>query len=54
MALIEKCGFCGGVADGYAWIDDIRYCHGDDVEVTCFMREQWASGVTPAPWFEPE
>lgn len=41
MFEIKKCARCGKVPDGHAWIDDLRYCHGDDVDVTCFMQEQW-------------
>lgn len=41
MAPIELCGLCSNQAEGWAWLDDVRYCHGDDVEVTCFMRAQW-------------
>lgn len=41
MFEIKKCARCGEVPDGHAWIDDRRYCHGDDIDVTCFMIEQF-------------
>lgn len=37
-----SCHWCGEPqAPGHAWIDDLRYCHGDDVDVTCFMLAQY-------------
>lgn len=40
----NKCVVCGkNPAEGWAWIGDDRYCHGDDDrEPTCYMRGQWA------------
>lgn len=44
--MMISCHWCGNPqAEGHAWIDDIRYCHGDDVDVTCFMQAQWNLGV---------
>lgn len=38
----QACGLCGkDPAAGFASIDDVRYCHGDDdPEPTCYMRSQ--------------
>lgn len=39
-----KCARCGKPAQGYATIGDERYCHGDQEQPTCYMREQWEQG----------
>lgn len=46
----RRCGLCGrDPAAGFASIDDVFYCHGDDDEVpTCYMRSQGA--YLPADW----
>lgn len=38
----QVCGLCGrDPAAGFATINDVRYCHGDDdPEPTCYMRSQ--------------
>jgi hypothetical protein len=33
-----RCSLCGkDPADGYAFHDDKRYCHGDEPGTTCFI-----------------
>lgn len=50
--MVEKCVRCGNIAEGHAWIDDMRLCHGDDVDLTCFMQQQWDNFPTLNEWFE--
>jgi hypothetical protein len=35
------CRRCGAPAAGYAAIDGQRYCHGDNEQPTCYMRQSW-------------
>lgn len=37
----EPCASCGKPAQGFATIDDQRYCHGDGERPTCYMQEMW-------------
>lgn len=40
----NQCGHCGLPATGWAWINDVRYCHGDEMEFpTCY---EWACRYT--------
>ena len=44
----ETCGDCGRAATGFASINDVRFCHGDDDPApTCYERNTWrlARGV---------
>jgi hypothetical protein len=44
-----ECGRCGkDPADGFAMIGDVRYCHGDDEEWTCYMSGT-VEGLTDQP-----
>lgn len=38
----EACGLCGkDPAEGFATVDDVRYCHGDFTpDPTCYMAAQ--------------
>lgn len=46
----DKCARCGkDPADGYAFIGDKRFCHGDDQDPTCYMRASWERAGTPSP-----
>lgn len=38
----EKCVKCGEPASGYAKINNLRYCHGDDLAISCYQLAQWA------------
>ncbi len=40
----EKCALCGMVAVGYARINNDRYCHGDDQEMSCYEQASVAEG----------
>lgn len=37
----ENCALCGLVAQGSARIGDLRYCHGDDQDPSCYEEAQW-------------
>lgn len=51
----DTCQSCGQYpADGYAYIEDKRYCHGDDEFVTCYMRVNFQNWDVLEDWFEPE
>ena len=44
------CALCGEPAKGYATVNDVRYCHGDDdPSPTCYMRVRQADMSTGAP-----
>ena len=32
----DLCGSCGEVAEGWAWIEDVRYCHGNTSSLSCY------------------
>ena len=32
----ERCGTCGQVAEGLAWIGDVRYCHDAGPSLSCY------------------
>lgn len=34
----ELCGLCYNRARGYAFINGVRYCHGEDDSPTCYER----------------
>jgi hypothetical protein len=54
MGPTELCGLCKNEAEGYAWIDDVRYCHGNNDFVTCYMRVNLQNWDVLEDWFEPE
>lgn len=38
----RNCSYCGAEdAEGLAFVGEQRFCHGDDVEVTCYMLATW-------------
>lgn len=38
-----RCGLCGERATGFAEVDGVRYCHGDDEpDPTCYMLASWS------------
>ena len=38
MARSKRCAMCGQIATGLAFVNDARYCHGDDdTPPTCFL-----------------
>lgn len=39
------CARCGEPAAGFATIGDDRYCHGDNEQPTCCMRESWTRSL---------
>lgn len=40
MTATTKCALCDQPADGVAYIDDRRYCHGEQ-RPSCYERAQW-------------
>lgn len=40
------CQRCGNIAEGFAFIGNKRYCHGDSTPVTCYML----ASADPATW----
>lgn len=40
----ELCARCGRLAEGEAWIDGVRYCHGETSDRTCFEKAEWGLG----------
>lgn len=52
-----RCGYCGGIAQGFAAINDIRYCHPDEGQdcYTLARQGHWQPGpVDPTDPRAPE
>lgn len=40
---MNECAYCGAdVAEGWAWVNDLRFCHSDTLIATCYMQYLWA------------
>jgi hypothetical protein len=38
----EGCAYCGATeAQGWAWINDRRFCHGDTLIASCYQEYMW-------------
>lgn len=48
MSKEATCGRCGEAAQGYAYIDQQRYCHGEQEKPTCYMKSSWEA--TSGQW----
>lgn len=46
MTAATKCALCDHPAEGFASIDDRRYCHGEQ-SPSCYERAQWTESVSP-------
>lgn len=48
----QRCGLCGkDPAEGFASVNGVRFCHGDDDDTTCYMEDTWrTSRSVPARW----
>ena len=42
---MPKCGRCGEEAKGFATINDVRYCHTDEVYHDCYQQARWDRGI---------
>ena len=48
-----SCHWCGAPeAEGYAFIGDLRYCHGDWQDVTCYMQAQHQEQINIDGWLD--
>lgn len=48
---MNECAYCGAdVAEGWAWVNDLRFCHSDTLIATCYMQYLWA--VETEDWLE--
>ena len=47
----DECAYCGAEeAEGWAWINDLRFCHSDTLIATCYMQYLWA--VESEDWLD--
>lgn len=47
----DECNYCGAdVAEGWAWVNDLRFCHSDDLIANCYQNYLWA--VESDDWLE--
>lgn len=49
-----KCSHCGNPRpEGYAYINDLRYCHSDNIPVSCYQLAMWeAESDMMEGWFD--